>query len=131
MEFAPEFENLYWDLSADPPTLRPIDTEEETEPDESQVVVGDEAAFNEWVRNRTVGYDNYGHCNMDIYTEWHNAYYLFAGHNCGIYDLTLKLFFSKSDFESKKWVTEDAKDEGCEPVASDPDTICCKYFLTP
>jgi len=39
---------------------------------------------------------------MDIFTEWHNAYYLFAGHNCDIYDLTLKLFISKNDWENNK-----------------------------
>jgi hypothetical protein len=44
---------------------------------------------------------------MDIFTEWHNGYYLFAGHNCDIYDLTLKLFISKNDWENNKMFESD------------------------
>jgi len=69
---------------------------------------------------------------MDIFTEWHNAYYLFAGHNCDIYDLTLKLFISKNDWENNKMFESDLPQEnllGCEDY--DNETVCCKYFLTP
>ena len=77
-----------------------------------------------------VNHDAYGHCNMDIFTEWHNAYYLFAGHNCGIYDLNLKLFISRNDWENNVVMTsEDANLLGCADV--DNETVACKYFLTP
>jgi hypothetical protein len=66
---------------------------------------------------------------MDIFTEWHNGYYLFAGHNCGIYDLTLKLYISKNDVDNHLNMISDERELECEDI--DNETKCCKFFLTP
>jgi hypothetical protein len=69
---------------------------------------------------------------MDIYTEWHNEYRLFAGHNCDIYDLKLKLYISKNDWENNKRMMSDFPEEyslGCDEV--DNETVCCEFMMHP
>jgi len=107
-----EFDAFFWDVEVG--MLRPIPDDG---PDGGDGGDGtddqtDQQGFNNWVSNRTVLHEDYGHCNMDIYTEWHNSYYLFAGHNCDIYDLKLKLYISKNDWDNqKKWMNDFPEDK--------------------
>jgi hypothetical protein len=128
MEFA-EFKEFYEDIENG--SLKEMSCEEETDPnpDDGTTTVTSNDEFNEWIWGREVRKDDYSHCNMDIDVEWHNRYFLFVGHNCDIYDLSLKLFISKNDWESKKWITDDADEKECTEY--DADTMCCEFFMKP
>lgn len=50
--------------------------------------------FDFWVEDQQIPQGDY-YCQFDIRNHWHNGYFLWAGHNCEIYDLTLKVYFPK------------------------------------
>ena len=41
-------------------------------------------------------------CGFDIRNEWMNGYYIWAGHNCAVYDLLVKLYIPKNAWMERK-----------------------------
>ena len=71
------------------------------------------------------------YCNFDIRNEWHNGFFLWAGHNCEIYDLTLKIFFPKDAYMNRKlWMSSDM-DCLSETCNTDSDECEAVFKITP
>jgi len=90
----------------------------------------EDAEFNTWVQEKMIEPDGYANCNMNIFTEWHNEYRLFAGHNCEIFDLKLTVFMSPNDYENNlSMISSDHANAECK--FADNETYCCEFVLTP
>lgn len=91
--------------------------------------------FNAWVHDQFIGAKGDTHCNLETYTEWHNSYYFFAGHDCGIYDLELTLTTSVGYYDNNMIeLSEDARPlNPAEVCKTEPDGEYdeCVFILKP
>jgi len=104
------------------------DEEEEKEEDPDNVTTQEE--FDEWVRGQDV-HDHDYYCNFDIRNHWNDGYFLWAGHNCDIYDLTLKIHFPKDAWLNRRTWT--SSDMNCLSESCNDETNECEatFFITP
>jgi len=113
------------------PTPEPQPNPEPTptpNPNDDEVLTSEE--FDNWVWSREIVNNGY-FCNLDIYIEWKNGYFLFAGHDCDIYDLTLNVLVPMDDWDTKlRWETSDADFITCDQ-SSEAGFYECQFFVTP
>lgn len=81
-----------------------LDDDEEDGNDDEQTdgnAVQTQGDFDQWVRDQQISETDY-YCNFEIKNVWHNGYFLWAGHNCDIYDLALKVLVPKDAWINRR-----------------------------
>lgn len=104
------------------PDPSPVPTPDETDGGNG---IQSQSEFDYWTQHQNVGESNY-FCHFDIRNTWHNGYILWAGHDCEIYDLKLKVHVPKEAWETRRtWTSSDMEclSEECD------DTECVATFF--
>jgi len=126
-----EFLELYKHINDE--TIPDKDEDDNIIPDDDEVIPDDETpqeAFDRWTRTQTIP-DTEFYCYLEIHTEWENGYKFFAGHDCKIYDLELKVMAKKEDWDTHRQMTSSDADMigTCEDIGVF-DRLCT-FKLTP
>merc|ERR1712127_604995 len=101
----------------DTPTPDEDGTDDEDEIDNNDNAITNQEDFDNWAWTRDVPENDVLNCGFDIRNEWHNGYYLWAGQNCEIYDLWVRIYVPQDAWENRKiWETSDmvCEEEDCE-----------------
>ena len=91
--------------------------DEDEEMDNNDNAINSQEDFDNWAWTRDVPENDVLNCGFDIRNEWHNGYYLWAGQNCEIYDLWVRIYVARDAWENRKiWETSDMNcvEESCE-----------------
>merc|ERR1711966_435184 len=101
----------------DTPTPDDDGTDDEDEIDNNDNAITNQEDFDNWAWTRDVPENDVLNCGFDIRNEWHNGYYLWAGQNCEIYDLWVRIYVPQDAWETRKiWETSDmvCEEEDCD-----------------
>ena len=85
--------------------------------------------FDNWAWTRDFPENDVLNCGFDIRNEWHNGYYLWAGQNCEIYDLWVRIYVPQDAWENRKlWETSDMD---CVEDSCDGEECNALFKITP
>jgi len=125
------------DDGTDGDDMNPDDDGDDMNPDgdehehDGENAVATQDAFDEWVAEQEVGETPY-YCSFDIQNHWHNGYFLWAGHDCEIYDLTLKLYVPKDAWQNRRtWTSSDSNQIGEAECSETSEDCVVMFFITP
>jgi len=107
------------------------DTDDEVvpEPDNNDNAITSQEDFDNWAWTRDVPENDVLNCGFDIRNEWHNGYYLWAGQNCEIYDLWVRIYVPRNAWENRKiWETSDMD---CQEESCDGEECNALFKITP
>jgi hypothetical protein len=111
------------------PTPDEDGTDDEDEIDNNDNAVTSQEDFDNWAWTRDVPENDVLNCGFDIRNEWHNGYYLWAGQNCEIYDLWVRIYVPQDAWENRKvWETSDMT---CIEENCDGDECNALFKITP
>ena len=105
------------------------DTPIPDEIDNNDNAITNQEEFDNWAWTRDVPENDVLNCGFDIRNEWHNGYYLWAGQNCEIYDLWVRIYVPQDAWENRKiWETSDMN---CIEETCDGDECNALFKITP
>jgi len=107
------------------------DTDGDDQPDNNDNAITTQEDFDEWAWTRDVPENDVLNCGFDIRNEWHNGYYLWAGQNCEIYDLWVRIYFPAGAWVNGKiWESSDMDlvEESCDAAADECNAL---FKITP
>jgi len=105
------------------------DEEEEEDEFDPEPEVGTQEHHDWSVRQFSVP-DTDFYCYLDLFTQWNNGYFFWAGHDCDIYDLTLTVMASDNDWDNNlTYLSSDAIELGCQEIGAGD--RACNFFMTP
>jgi len=114
----------------DTPTPDEDGTDDEDEIDNNDNAITNQEDFDNWAWTRDVPENDVLNCGFDIRNEWHNGYYLWAGQNCAIYDLWVRIYVPQDAWENRKiWETSDM--DCLEEPACDGEECIVRFKITP
>jgi len=111
------------------PTPDEDGTDDQDEIDNNDNAITNQEDFDNWAWTRDVPENDVLNCGFDIRNEWHNGYYLWAGQNCEIYDLWVRIYVPQDAWENRKiWETSDMQ---CLEEECDGDECNALFKITP